>query len=174
MRNRLFLIITLLSVLLSACSSLPKNYSNYPLEDNTGLDQLIRIDGCYVFQRACDPEFFSICRFSPDGNYRVASAKTISPELIRCFVSDDQSILCNNILAGRYRLAGDTIRAEAIWPVGNGCVVFRDYLISQDKLLYNLNEYIEPDYSNLGYLRNYPSFFVNDCMKPAEFIADDK
>lgn len=171
MKKWIYIIIAV--VLGVGCSTLPKNYTLNPDSVNETSSEnleLIHRPGYYTLQRGCDSTFFSIFRFFPNGEYKVATSSEISNELSDCFREENENTLCKNLLSGRYRIVGDTVKTQAIWPIGNGCVIFRDYLINDKGQLINTADYVEPEYSNLGYMKNYPSFRENPCPIPAQFV----
>lgn len=165
-----FLVILLVFGLIG-CQSVPKNYTYFYEKQNTGLDQLIDIDGYYVSQFGCDSTFFSVFMFYPDGLFTIATTSDLSSELIDCFVNGGKSKICKYPLWGVYQLEGNTIRTQVIVTEGNGCTIFRDYKILGKRQIVNISDYVEPEKTNLGYFANYPSFSVNECAEPAMFYS---
>ncbi len=161
----------LLIISVFSCSSIPKNFTFHNENKYTGLDQLIDINGYYVAQRACDSTFYSIFRFYPNGQFTIATTSKIFPELIECMEKGGKSTICKYPLWGFYRIKGDTIQTQVIRTEGSSYVIFRDYLILPNKNIVNISDYVEPQYSNLGYLKNYPSFKNNPCGKSAKFYS---
>ena len=158
-------------LLLPGCVSRPKNFTYSYDKENTGLDKLIDINGYYISQRECDSTFYSIYMFYSDGLFTIATASKISPELIQCFENGGTSKIYQYPLWGIYKVEDDLIKTQVIRLEGNGCVIFRDYRILPDKQIINISEYVQPEYTNLGYMANYPSFTSNACEKPAEFYS---
>ncbi|MDR0863408.1 MAG: hypothetical protein LBO74_00570 [Candidatus Symbiothrix sp.] len=163
-----------LCLFLVSCGMHPKNFTYTYNKEDTGLSRLIDIDGYYVSERGCDSTFYSIYRFYPDGLFAIATASEISPELAGCFENGNHNTFCTYILQGIYVLEGDRIRTQVVWPVGNGCTVFRDYRILPDGRIVNISDYVQAEYSNLAYLKNYPSFDENPCGKAALFYKEEK
>lgn len=170
--KKLLVILVVLSLI--GCQSAPNNYSYFYDKQNTGLDQLIDLDGYYVSQFGCDSTFFSVFMFYPDGLFTIATASEVSPELIDCFVNGGKSKICQYPLWGVYRLEGDTIKTQVIVTEGSGCTIFRDYKILGQREIVNISDYVEPEKTNLGYFANYPSFMVNSCAVPAMFYPSVK
>lgn len=166
---RIIISIYAILLLLSSCQTIPKNFTYGDKRENTGLEKLINIDGIYVSEHSCDQSFFSVYRFYPDGLFRIATTSQITGQLVDCFESEEKTTICKQILEGRYIMDQDTIKTQVIWPVGNGCVIFRDYRISEEKQIYNISDYVEPEYTKLVYMKNYPSYRYNPCEKEAKF-----
>lgn len=162
------LIIILISVVLCGCGA-PKNFSYRYGGENTGLDKRININGYYVSQHSCDSAFYSMYMFYPDGLFTIATTSRISAELIDCFENGGKNGICKYPLWGTYIIEGNLIKTQVIRPEGNGCVIFRDYRIFHDKSIVNVSDYVQPEYTNLGYMENYPSFTTNPCEIPAKF-----
>lgn len=160
--------ICLLFLLLCRCGA-PKNFSYRYTGMGTGLESRININGVYISEHGCDSAFYSLFMFYPDGLFTIATTSEISHELIDCFARGGKSTLCKYPVWGFYRLHGDTIRTQVVRQDGGGFVIFRDYLIVSGKEIVNISDYVEPAYTNLGYLENYPSFYNNTCGKPARF-----
>lgn len=152
-----------------SCNSLPKDFTTRYIGNGTGLDTLIDIDGYYISQFGCDTSFYSIYMFYSDGLFTIATTSAISDELTECFVNGGSSNICRYPSWGLYTIEGDTIKTQTIRPEGNKFTIFRDYLILPDKSIVNICDYVQPRYSNLGYLGNYPSFRRNECLIPAQF-----
>lgn len=167
MKKILFVLIV--AVISHGCASYPKNFTYKYQKENTGLEQLIDIDGYYVSQLGCDSTFFSMFMFYPDGLFLIATISEVTPELIDCFENDSHSKICKYPLWGIYRLEGNLIKTQVIRPEGSGCVIFRDYRILEDKSLVNISDYVEPQHTNLAYMANYPSFLNNECEKKILF-----
>lgn len=157
----------LLSILY--CCGTPKNFSYLYTAEDTGLDKRIDLNGYYQSEHGCDSSFYSLYMFYPDGLFTIATASHVSQELTDCFVRGGDTPICKYPIWGVYELHGDTIKTQALRRDGSGFVIFRDYLILPDKKIVNISDYVEPEYSNLGYLKNYPSFYENRCAKPARF-----
>lgn len=156
-------------ILLYGCQSRPKNFTYHYNSENTGLEKRINIDGYYISEFSCDSSFYSMFIFYPDGLFTIATTSSISPELIKCFEDGGDSKICKYPLWGIYTLEGDLIKTQIIRTEGNGFVIFRDYKILPDGKIVNISDYVEPQYINLGYMENYPSFKDNPGKKPAEF-----
>lgn len=158
-------------ILISGCSvRKPKDFTyRYSSESNTGLDKRIDINGYYTSQRECDSTFSSVFMFYPDGLFVIATGTDLSA-VIECFKTNKKSTICSYPSWGVYRLDGDTIRTQTVQLIGStGITVFRDYVIEQDGSLINTSDYVYPDNSNVGHLKNYPSFSRNSCSIPARF-----
>ena len=167
--KKLFPILFFILVLVG-CQS-PKNFTYRYTGENTGLDKLIDINGYYISQHGCDSAFYSMYMFYPDGLFTIATTSKISDELIDCFEKGGKSNICRYPLWGTYRIEGNLIKTQAVRTEGNGCVIFRDYRILPDKKIVNVSDYVQPQYTNLGYMENYPSFTENSCEKVAEFYT---
>ena len=154
---------------LVSCAVQPKNFTCIYTGKNTGLEQRIDLNGYYVAARGCDSTFYTVFRFFPDGLFIIATTSQLSPALIRCFGNEAESKKCEYVLKGLYVVEGDRIRTQAVWPVGNGCTQFRDYRILPDGKIVNTSDYVEAEYSNLAYMKNYPSFYENPCEREAQF-----
>ncbi|WP_163273647.1 hypothetical protein [Dysgonomonas sp. 511] len=135
------------------------------------MDKLIDINGCYVSQHGCDSAFYSVYMFYANGLFTIATTGNLTPELILCFEQGGKSNICMYPLWGTYRVEGEYIKTQTIRPEGNGCVIFRDYKILPDKKIVNISDYVEPQYTNLGYMGNYPSFTTSACEKAAGFYS---
>jgi hypothetical protein len=159
----------LLLAVFTSCGLHPKNFTYSYNRENTGLEQWVDINGYYVSRHGCDSSFYSIFRFYPDGLFTIATAGEITPELISCFESGAKNKLCDYFLKGAYILEGNVIKTQVVWPVGNGCTIFRDYRISPEGHIINVSDYVQAGYSNLAYMKNYPSFYENPCEKAALF-----
>lgn len=151
------------------CAVAPPNFTYFYKDENTGLDKLIDIDGYYVSQRECDSTFFSMYMFYPNGLFTIATMSSLHPELTECFAKGGNSPLSKYPIWGTYRIEGNLIKTQVIRFEGKGWTIFRDYRIQSDGSIVNVSDYIEPEYTNLGYLENYPSFKNNDCEKLATF-----
>jgi hypothetical protein len=164
------LIASIFCTAILSCSTLPPNFTYAQNNRLACLEEKISIDGYYVSERGCDSTFYSVFRFFPDGSFAVAMTSELFPELIRCFFSESKkSSYCKYILHGYYLLEGNLIKTQVLWPVGNGCVIFRDYRILNEGAIVNVSDYVQAEYSNLGYIKNYPSFYENPCAKKAVF-----
>jgi hypothetical protein len=152
-----------------SCGSRPKNFTCYYNNKETGLDQLIDINGYYVSQYGCDSTFYSMYMFYSNGLFMIATTGQLMPELINCFASGGKSKICRYPLWGTYTIEGDLIKTQTIRQEGNGFVIFRDYRILSDGSIVNVSDYVQPQYINLGYMSNYPSFADNPCEKRATF-----
>jgi len=151
----------------------PKNYTYYYSGENSDLNKLININGYYVSQHGCDSTFFSIYMFYPDGLFTIATTANVSPELVDCFTSGGSSNTCKYPSWGTYRIEGGLIKTQTIRTEGNGCVIFRDYKILDNGSILNISDYVQPEYSNLGYMKNYPSFKTNECKVAAKFYPTE-
>jgi hypothetical protein len=156
-------------IFFTACHTQPKNFTYSYEKKNTGLDQLIHLNGYYISEHACDSSFYSIYKFSPDGLFYIATTSQLTNELIQCFNNDNNN-LCKYVLKGIYILDGNIIKTQVIWPVGNRCTIFRNYRILPCGNIINMSDYVQAEHSNLAYMRNYPSFYKNPCEKIALFI----
>lgn len=163
------LIILFATALLLSCAAPPKNFSYFYRNENTKPDKLINIEGYYVSQHGCDSSFFSVYMFYPTGLFTIATTSKLLPELTDCFEKGGKSAICKYPLWGTYRIEGDLIRTQVIRPEGNGCTIFRDYKILPDGNIVNVSDYVEPRYTNLKYMENYPSFKDNPCETEAVF-----
>lgn len=154
---------------LISCQTRPKNFTLLYRNSDTGLAELIDINGYYVSAHACDSSFYSVFMFYPDGLFTIATTTTLSDELIRCFTSSGKNKVCDYPLWGIYSLAQDTIKTQVIRTEGSGVVIFRDYKILPEGQLMNISDYVQPEYTNLAYMKNYPSFTENPCPSVARF-----
>ena len=107
--------------------------------------------------------------FYPDGLFTIATTSELMPELADCFAKGGKSTICRYPLWGTYRIVEDTIKTQVIRPEGGGCTIFRDYKILPDRNIVNISDYVESQYTAMGYMENYPSFKDNSCKKPAVF-----
>lgn len=151
----------------------PKDFTYRYDGQSTGISKLIDIDGYYITQRECDSTFFLVFMFYPDGLFMIAT--TSQPdEIIGCFNSDKQSTICRYPLWGTYKIAGDTIKTQTVMDESAPMTtIFRDYLILPDKSLLNISDYVNPQNTKIGYMKNYPSFIQNPCMIKASFIRTE-
>lgn len=163
-------LLIILCVAFSACSVAPKNFSMRYMQEDTGLKDSIDIEGYYVSEHGCDSTFFSVYMFYADGLFTSATTSEVPQELINCFVNGGREPICQYPLWGAYELVGDTIKTQTIRTDGGGCVVFRDYLITKDRKLINISDYVEAKYTLIAAMKNYPSFYENKCQKEAEFF----
>lgn len=147
----------------------PKNFTYHFNNENKGLDKLIDINGYYISTHGCDTSFYSIYMFYPNGLFTIATTTEITSELIDCFQNGGASNICKYPLWGTYRIEDNMIKTQTIRMEGNGCTIFRDYKILPDKSILNISDYVQPEYTNLGYMNNYPSFTSNPCEKKAQF-----
>lgn len=157
------------------CTSLrPADFSYvYQRQKDTGLSQLIDINGCYVSQRECDPDFFSIYMFYSDGLFTIATTSD-ADTLLSCFENGGNSNLCKYPSWGIYTVSGDTIKTQTVFIQGIGTsTTFRDYLILPDKSIQNISDYVNPAKTKLRY-KSYPSFHFNECIETARFIPLSK
>lgn len=155
-------------ILLCGCAT-----SNKIAKENTGLDSLIDMDGYYIAQRECDTTFFSVFRFYADGRFAIATTKSKPKELIDCFVSPNDSKICQYISWGTYRLEANSIKTETIRKEGIAkCVIYRDYEIQSDKSLINISDYVIAKNTKIGYMKNYPSFRENACSVKSKFYPN--
>lgn len=163
----------LLFSLLSACG-LPSNFTNYCLVENTNLEERINMDGVYISPFNCDSSLYTVYTFYANGIFLSATTDSVSEDIISCFKKGGTSANKNYPLWGAYRIVGDTIKTQSIRKEGNGCIIFRDYLITPNKNLINISDYVEPEQTNLAYMKNYPSFRNNLCASIAKFISLDE
>ena len=147
-----------------ACTtSSPFFAASYP-ESETPLENRIDIDGCYVFQRACDSTFFSVVCFLPQGELRIATTSDTSSFINYFFGKATDSVVSKYVSKGEYVLVGDTIKTRTIRREGIAqCPIYREYLILPNRQLINISDYVLPNEGNIGYMRNYPSFRENPC-----------
>lgn len=157
-------------VVLWSCGSRPKNFTYFYKNENTGLNRLIDINGYYVSRHGCDSTLYSMYMFYENGLFTIATTSLLQPGLISCFETGGNSKICNYPLWGTYRIEGDLIKTQTIRPEGNWFVIFRDYRILPDGNIVNISDYVQPQYINLGYMANYPSFTSNLCEEKAEFF----
>lgn len=160
----------LILVLTSGCGG-PKNFTYKYQKEATGLEKLIDINGYYVSPLGCDTSFYSVYMFYPDGLFTIATTSQLLPELIDCFANGGKSNVCKYPLWGTYRIDGDLIKTQTIRMEGDGCTIFRDYRILPDGSIVNVSDYVQPEYTSLGYMENYPSFTRNLCEKAALFYS---
>lgn len=169
MRKFCFTILVLVFILSGCVTIKPKDFTYPYIAEYTGLDTLINIDGYYVAQRECDSTFFSVFMFYPDGLFTIATASDIS-DLKDCFENGGKSNLCQYPSWGTYRIEGNTIKTQTIRQEGMGIsTIFRDYEINNAQILINISDYVVPQNTNLGYMKDYPSFSENHCPKAASF-----
>lgn len=165
-----YLFLSLLFVI-SACSvKKPKDFSyRYNQTINTGLDQKLNMDGYYALHRECDSAFSSVFMFYPDGLFVIATGTDLA-EVSNCLATNASSTICNYPSWGVYKLVDDTIKTQSVLVLGfTGITIFRDYLVQADGTLVNLSDYVFPENSNVGHMREYPSFTQNRCQKVAVF-----
>lgn len=175
MKNYTIVLISILLSLAYSCSSGPKDFTYKYKGEYTGLDKLINIDGYYVVQRECDSAFFSMFMFYPDGLFTIATTSEILPELADCFENGGKDKICKYPSWGTYFVENDTIKTQVIRQEGIGlCTIFRDYKILPDGNLMNISDYVHPENTKIGYMKNYPSFFENRCMEKAQFVPLNK
>lgn len=167
-------ILLLAVVIFVSCGMPPKNFTYRYESQDTGLKELIDINGYYISQHGCDSTFYSMYMFYPDGLFTIATTSKILPGLVDCFRNGGKSNICRYPLWGTYRLEGDLIKTQVMRTEGNGFVIFRDYRILPDgKGIVNVSDYVQPEYTNLGYMANYPSFMQNQCESAAIFYPLD-
>lgn len=164
------LLVAFASILLFACASTPKNFTYRYNPKNTGLENRINVNGYYISEHGCDSAFYSVFMFYPDGLFTIATTSKVDSTLINCFAKGGKGNVCEYPLWGVYRLTGDTIKTQSLRQDGGGCVIFRDYQIMPDKSIVNLSDYVEPQFTMMGYMKNYPSFRENVCPKTARFL----
>jgi len=153
----------------TGCSTLPRNFTYHYTGEYTGLDTLINTNGYYISQYACDTAFYSMYLFFPNGLFTIATTSRITPELIDYFEAGGMSKTIQYPLWGTYQIEGDLIKTQVIRTEGSSCVIFRDYRILPDGMIENISDFVEPQYTRLSYMANYPSFKDNPCKIPAEF-----
>lgn len=168
--NKIVYILSLLCML--GCGA-PANFTLRYQDRDTGLDRLIDIEGYYVSPFGCDSSFFSVYMFYPDGLFTIATTTDVSAQLAQCFAHGGKSTVCKYPLWGVYEVSGDTIKTQTLRLDGNGCVIFRNYRILPDRSIVNISDYVEPRYTSLRYMANYPSFKVNECETRALFYPVD-
>lgn len=166
--NHLKYISTGILIILFCCCSSPKNFTYHYNKNYTGLDTLIRTTGYYICQRECDSSFFSMFMFYTDGLFTIATTNEIHPELVECFEKGG-TFLSAYPQWGTYKIVNDTIKTQSIRTEEPYCVFFRDYKILPDGRLINISDYVEPKHTQLGFMKNYPSFYDNSCAVPAMF-----
>lgn len=167
-------ILSLVTLLMYSCITVkPKDFTYRYDGKDTEISTLIDIDGYYIAQRECDSTFFSIFTFYPDGLFMIAT--TSHPdEIAECFSSDNQSTKCHYPLWGTYKIVGDTIKTQAIMDESAPMTtIFRNYLILSDKSLLNISDYVNPQNTKIGYMKNYPSFIQNPCATKTIFIKTE-
>lgn len=170
--SKLFKYIMLLIIVIllaTSCITPAKNFTNRYKNTYTGLDTLIRTDGYYISQRECDSTFHAILMFYPNGLFTIATTSQILPELLESFEHGGNSHIARYPLWGTYHISNDTIYTQAIHNTEIDCIFFRNYKISANGELFNISDYVEPQYTHLGYMKNYPSFYENQCPKKATF-----
>lgn len=164
-----FIILYFVAILLTACSSHPKDFTYRYQKKATGLSKLINTNGYYIAQHECDSTFYSVFMFFEDGLFNIATTSEVSLELISCFELGGTSNICKYPLWGIYQLEDNIIRTQVLRPEAGGCTIFRDYKILSDGNIINISDYVQPEYTNLGYMENYPSFRDNPCKIEARF-----
>lgn len=174
MRSFLFVLLSFI-LLFSSCVALkPKDFTYLYTSEYTGLDTLIDINGCYIVQRGCDSSFYSVFMFYDDGLFTIATTSNPS-DLLDCFENGGKSNLCQYPSWGTYRIEDNIIKTQTVLIEGMGvCTIFRNYLIDENKNLTNVNDYVNTDNTNLGYMKNYPSFTDNICAQVATFYPLSK
>lgn len=167
MKKALFILLAISTFY--GCSTLPENFSYRYTGENTGLGQLIDINGYYISPFGCDSSFHSVYMFYANGLFTIATTSEIPNEVIDCFREGGDSKLCKYPVWGIYELEGNLIRTQTLRTEGSGFVIFRDYRILPDESIVNISDYVELQYTNLAYISNYPSFTENPCKKKAVF-----
>ena len=163
------LFIPFLLMLLGACNSSQPFISALPKSDAL-LEDHINIEGCYVFQRECDADFFSVVCFLPEGKFMIATTSNPTTFVDYFCGKSTSSNIRQYVSTGEYVLVGDTIKTQTIRKEGIAqCPIYREYLILPDKNLTNISDYVLPEKGNIGYMRNYPSFRDNPCPQAASF-----
>jgi len=173
---KVFILSILSCLLLYSCITIkPKDFTFLYDAKDTGLNNKIDISGCYITQQGCDTVFFSVFMFYPDGLFTIATGPNLN-EVIKCFGNNLQSVICKYPSWGTYRLIGDTVKTQTIRDEGAAMsTIFRDYLILSDDGIVNVSDYVHPENTKIGYMKNYPSFNDNRCLKAAVFHElDDK
>ena len=170
--NRFYIIIIIAISFLGCINLKPKDFTyQYRKGQTTGLDTLIDIDGYYITQRECNSSFNSIFKFYPDGLFIIATGTDLT-EVVSCFENDatKNKTICQYPSWGVYKVVNNTIKTQTVRQEGIGfCTIFRDYKILKDKTIENISDYVVPENTNIGYMRNYPSFKENNCSKKAIF-----
>lgn len=162
----------LLLIFLYNCSMLkPVDFEYVYDRTYTGLDTLINIDGYYIIQRECDSAFYSALMFYPDGLFSIITGSDLS-DAAGCLADNNNRTICKSISWGGYRIVNDTIKTQEVRQEGMGfCTIFRDYIMTADKNIINISDYVIPENTKIGYMRNYPSFFENLCPNAAVFSS---
>lgn len=157
-------------IIWSCATMRPKDFTYTYDKTYTGLDKLIRTDGYYIVQRECDSAFFSIFMFYNDGLFTLATGTDVA-EIAECFGNNSKkSSVCDYPAWGTYRIAGDTVKTQTVKQEGVGfATIFRDFIVLPDKSLINISEYANPEKTNIGYMKKYPSFYTNKCGEEARF-----
>lgn len=165
-----FVLFALFFIILVACAGIkPKNFTYHFKDEYTGIDTLIDIQGYYFTQRACDTAYHSMFMFYDNGLFTIATGSDLTA-LEKCFREGGNTPLCRYPQWGTYRIEKNKIRTQVVLEEGIGvCVIFRDYLILPEKKLINLSDFVQPEYTNLGNLKNYPSFMDNPCPDEIDF-----
>lgn len=166
----------LISIILISCgTSKPEGFTYTYLKDgDRGLSNLIDIDGYFITQRECDSTFFSAFMFYKEGVYCSVTGTDLN-NVKDCFTSNEKTVLCRNLSWGLYTVKGDTIKTQTLREEGiTYSIIYRDYLIRNDKSLVNINDYVNPNAKMVGYMLNYPSFHTNMCPQKVEFYRTKK
>lgn len=170
MMTKIVMLIVLSSLFCVGCSIYPKDFTyRYEQGVDTGLSSLIRTDGVYIVQRECDSTFFSVFTFYSDGLFSITTASDTTLA-IECFDAGGDKRLSEYPDWGTYRIEGNLIRTQTIHQEGMGiCTIFRDYEITPEGMLINVSDYVQPQYTNIGSMANYPSFRDNSCRTASSF-----
>lgn len=163
MTKKIVIILGIILLFIWACQSKPKNFSIPFRNVDTGLSRQININGYYVSAHACDTSLYTVFMFYSNGLFTIATTSTLHDELINCFIDSGYKKSCDYPLWGTYTISDDTIKTQVIRTEGDGVVILRDYKILPDKQIINISDYVEPIYTNLAYMENYPSFMNNPC-----------
>ena len=161
----------------AGCSSQPKGFTyKYNPEKYTGLDTLINIQGYYKVPYGCDEKFYSLVMFYPNGLVTIATDDDTygSPKDIpNCFRFGGTVAVCQYPEWGLYEIKQDTIKTQVIddlgWVYGKR-IVYRNYLILQNKELQSISDYISID---MKIEDNGGRYIENPCPKPAEFYSSE-
>lgn len=166
MMKKLFFLAAIICLL--SCASHPKGFSYVFDGQQTGLDELINIDGYYVTEEKCDSPFFSISMFYPNGMLTLATVSDIDTDLISCFESGGKSWYCDYPSWGTYRIVNDTIKTQVyqdlgIW--GGRFIVFRDFVVKSPTEIILVKMHCVD--KNVGACNRAPEY---ECPKASTFF----
>ena len=112
-----FGIFIVISGLFVGCAVIEPSDFTYIVDNNyTGIT-LIPVNGYYAAHRACDSPLYVLFMFYTNGLF-VSATDTNAENLKPCFAANEKSKKCRYPLWGTYRIAGDTIRTQAIKQEG--------------------------------------------------------